>query len=76
MAFVKSAEDLPADFGHVDGVPDPRDKRIAELEVALLPFADMAESYEGERASFVVASKGGTIVSVYDLRVAAKALQN
>jgi hypothetical protein len=50
-------------------------ERIAALEAALKPFAEMAESYEGERAAHVVASKGGTIISVYDLRDAAALLQ-
>ena len=31
--FVKSADELPADFGSIDGCcPDVRDKRIADLE--------------------------------------------
>lgn len=35
-----SADDLPADFGLIDGVRDPRDNRIAELEAALRPLAE------------------------------------
>ena len=50
--------------------------RIVQLEAALEPFARMAESYEDERASFVIASKGGTIVSVYNLREAEKLLDS
>jgi hypothetical protein len=48
---------------------------IAELEAALKPLADLADSFEGERASFVVASKGGVILSVYDLRHARDVLK-
>lgn len=40
MTYAKTAEDLPPDFGLVDGIRDPRDARIAELEAALRPFAD------------------------------------
>jgi hypothetical protein len=50
--------------------------RVAGLEAALRPFAQMAESYADERASLVVASKGGTIVSVYNLRDAAEILDS
>lgn len=49
--------------------------RIAELEAALAPFARMAGSYEADPAAHVVASKGGTIISAYDLRDAAVALR-
>ena len=37
-------EDLPPDFGHVDGMPDPRDRRIAELEDALCKINALIDS--------------------------------
>lgn len=45
-------------------------KRIAELEAALGPFASMSDSYDDDPAAHVIASKRGTILSVYDLRIA------
>ena len=44
--------------------------RIAELEAALEPFASMSDSYDDDPAAHVIASKRGTILSVYDLRIA------
>lgn len=36
MKAIKSANELPADFGSIEGCcPDPRDKRIAELEARI-----------------------------------------
>lgn len=48
MVFIKSADDLPADFGHVDGMPDPRDKQIADLEAALRQIAKMKSEPIGD----------------------------
>lgn len=53
---------------------DCSEKRVAILEAALRPFADAAESYKNDPAAFVIASNGGTIVSVYNLRDAASVL--
>lgn len=56
-------------------VADEVRKRTAELEAALAPFARMADSYDDQPAAHVVASRGGTILGVYDLRAAKAALQ-
>ncbi len=64
--------------GFLGGIADATmsdQRRIFELEAALQPFAAMAESYRDDPAAFVIASKGGTIISVYDLREAAALLQ-
>lgn len=44
--------------------------RIAELEAALLPFAEMADSYIDEKGSYVPLSKRGAIIQVSDLKTA------
>ncbi len=46
-------------------------ERIAELEAALKPFAAMSGSYTHMHGAHVVASRGGTILDVNDLRRAA-----
>lgn len=52
------------------GWQDAKNQYIANLEAALVPFARMSDSYDDEPASHVIASKRGTILSVYDLRLA------
>ena len=49
---------------------DAANAEIERLRAALKPFAVASDSYDGEAPAHVVASKGGAIVSVYDLRIA------
>lgn len=46
--FANSPADLPADFGHIDGNPDPRDKRLAELEAALVALIDAVDAKDAK----------------------------
>ena len=43
-----SPEELPHDFGWIDGSPDPRDKRISELEIMLRRVLKDAHQMIGE----------------------------
>lgn len=49
-------------------------QRVKELKAAIEPFARMSESYPEKGGAHVIASKGGTIIQVSDLRVAHDAL--
>lgn len=46
-------------------------KRIVEMQAALAPFARMSGSYPHMHGAHVIASRGGTILDVNDLRRAA-----
>ncbi len=66
MRAIDSDDDLPADFGLIDGCcPDVRDKRIAELEAALWKAIDYCDAathgdaqYADERSGLIRVWRG------------------
>jgi xanthine dehydrogenase iron-sulfur cluster and FAD-binding subunit A len=66
--------DLVEDLNNAYDAIEARDKRIAELEAALKPFADNAQFYENSNAIYNIDHDDR--LTVADLRNARKALEN
>lgn len=64
MACAKSADDLPDDFGHIDGHPDPRDKRISDLEARLSAVSELSDECVNALTRKTQVDEDGTLVGV------------
>jgi hypothetical protein len=67
--FVKSADDLPADFGHIDGRPDLRDEYIVHLKAMLeecLWYVAHFESVEESNKALDVWNRACALLRKYD----------